>query len=509
MTGIREMRMNKHEDIISYDVYELDLYGLRRKMETLNVKEAVVYGIGNNGYDTYMLFKNLGIRINYFVDVKAMDGTRKFNKIEVKTPDEFAKSYNGEYVVISPSLHDAIYSWMLEKNIPESQIILSFYKTESITIDYGEHYGAQPSVDIEYCREKPENIKGTFVTIAYNTPENLLRRAIESVLRQTVKELKYLFIINGATDGTSDVVASYAALDSRISVIDMGENLRWTDTRLLKAIKDNIEGKYCCQLDSDDYYDERFLEKAVKIGEENNADIVCVRTCLFSADSNYTPLDEGLVYDWHDKFYFNMVHPLCHVIGHKNILTAYARSKICSTFWGKLYANTLMGRYLDYLILLPDKDRELYYRLDIAMTYRILSMSERLFYSDEVLHFSQYSKKNSTFTLAPIEWLMSLWYSYLGMKEEFDAYYRKKRARKYLKEFLTIHLPWMVGRRGMLSSSEQWNYRDLIIGHFGEMADDPLFKNVLLHKRKFMKNECMEFYETICTMACRSGDYTG
>lgn len=122
--------MNKYEDIITYDVYELDLYRLRQKLEMLNVKEAVVYGIGNNGYDTYRMFKNLGINICYFVDVKAMNGVRKFNGIEVKTPDEFADSYKDEYVVISPSLHDVIYNWMLGKNIPENKIILSFYKTE-------------------------------------------------------------------------------------------------------------------------------------------------------------------------------------------------------------------------------------------------------------------------------------------------------------------------------------------------------------------------------------------
>lgn len=103
MTDTGRTVMNKHEDIITYDVYELDLYRLRQKLEMLNVKEAVVYGIGNNGYDTYRMFKNLGINICYFVDVKAMNGVRKCNGIEVKTPDEFADSYKDEYVVISPA----------------------------------------------------------------------------------------------------------------------------------------------------------------------------------------------------------------------------------------------------------------------------------------------------------------------------------------------------------------------------------------------------------------------
>lgn len=493
--------MSKRDDVVSYDIYELDLHKLRHAVEKLKVKEAVVYGIGNNGGEIYKMFHNLGIVILYFVDVKAVDGIKKIHGIEVKTPDEFVNDYKNEYVVISNSLHDTIYKWMLKKGIPENRIILSFYQTETITIDYGNYYEDKPSADIEYCKEAPEWVKGTFVTIAYNTPEKLLRRAVESVLKQTEKQFKYLFIINGATDATAEVVKEYALQDVRMSVIDMGENLRWTDQRLLRTIRENIEGEYCCQLDSDDYYDVHFLEKALKIGTSNNADVVCVRTCLFSADSNYNPLDEGLVYDWHDKFYFNVVHPQCHIIGHKNIMTAYAESKICSTFWGKLYSSELMNRYLDFLLLLPDKDRELYYRLDIAMTYKILSMAERVFYSDEVLHFSQYSKKNSTFTLAPIEWLLSLWYSYQGMKDEFYVYFGKKKTGKYLKKFLSIHLPWMVGRRGMLSHSHEWEQRDRIAEHLGEMANDSIFHDILLRKRKYMKDECRDFYETVCKIA--------
>lgn len=33
------------------------------------------------------------------------------------------------------------------------------------------------------------------------------------------------------------------------------------------------------------------------------------------------------------------------------------------------------------------------------------------------------------------------------------------------------------------------------------MAMDSIFKDVLLHKRKFMKNEFIEFCETICKIA--------
>lgn len=495
--------MDKHKDIISYDVYELDLYELKHKVEMLNVDEVIVYGIGNNGSDTQQLFKNIGVKIKYYVDIKGRGNVRTFKGRKVVSPDVLPGIYKGEYIVISTSIHDSICDWMREHNIPDEKLILPFYKTESICIDYGNHYDVKPSADIEYCAARTERVKATFVTIAYNTPEHLLRRAIESVLRQTLRDIKYLFILNGPTDDTARIVKEYADMDTRISIIDMGCNLPWTDIKLLSAIRDNIEGDYCCQLDSDDYYDERFLEEAIEIGDGNQADVICVRTCLFCADSEYNPMETGLDYDWHDRFYFNVVHPHCHIIGHKNIMTAYARSMICSTFWGKLYTNTLMKQYLDYLICLPAADRELYYRLDIAMTYKILSMTERIFYSDKVLHFSQYSKKNSTFTLAPVEWLMSLWYSYKGLKDEINSYYKKTKAKAYLKGFLEVHLLWMVGRKGMLDSVESSKYRDAIIDNFKEMISDPYFKSILINKRQYMKEACQEFYEKVYALSER------
>lgn len=497
--------MSVKSDVISYDVYELDIYKLKRIVIDLGIKEAVIYGIGNNGFYVYRLFKNIGVNIKYYVDVKAYDKIETYRGRSVITPDEFKKKYAGEYVVITPSIHESIHQWMLKAGISNEKLIVPFYKTERIDIDYGGSYIDSPSENIEYCGIKPKHVKGTFVTIAYNTPENLFRRAIESVLSQSEKELKYLIIINGPTDNTLKIAKEYEEIDKRIEIIDLGENLPWTDVRLLSAIRDNVEGRYCCQLDSDDYYAKDFLSETVRIGVENEADIVCVRTCLFSADSSFDPLDTGLEYDWHDKFYFNVVHPRCHVIGHHPITTYYAKSEICSTFWGKLYSNNLMKQYLNYLIELPQQERELYYRLDIAMTYRILSMSERIYNSDKVLHFSQYSRKNSTYTLAPIEWLMSLWYAYSGIKEEMYSDYKEGKAHKYSKMFLKIHLQWMVGRKGMLMNNESWKYREQILVHLREMLEDSIFKEVLFDKHNYMKNDCVEFYDSVKNIVEQGG----
>lgn len=483
-------------DVLPYDIYEIDLFRVKDKIECAGISSVIVYGIGNNGDAVHELLENIKISIKYYVDVKANEKTIQFRKTDVISPSKLKETYAGEYIVVTPAIHDRIIEWLLSINVPKDHIISEFYFTERISIDYRREL-TTPSKDILYCPVEPESPKATFITIAYNTPGGLFRRAIESVLRQSCKDFVYTIIINGATDDTPLIAAEYANLDKRINLVHLPVNLAWTNPHLLSTVQNNIFGKYCCQLDADDYYDEVFLEKTLSIAEENNADIVCVRTCLFSADSKYDPLQDGLLYDWHDKYYFNVVHPRCHLIGHQNIMKAYAKSEICSTFWGKLYDSRLMNCYLEYLLGLDAADRELYYRLDIAMTYKILSMAKRVFYSDKVLHYYEYSQKNSTFSLSPIEWLMSLWYAYRYIKGDMYTVYKKWWARKYSKMFLQVHLMWMVSRKGMLDNVATSPYKEQIIQNLEEMYHDTIFTHILLRKKGYMATECKAFYDKI------------
>ena len=53
----------------------------------------------------------------------------------------------------------------------------------------------------------------------YNT-ERYLRSCIESILNQTYKNIEVVIVNDGSTDGSLDIMNEYAALDSRITVID-------------------------------------------------------------------------------------------------------------------------------------------------------------------------------------------------------------------------------------------------------------------------------------------------
>ena len=53
----------------------------------------------------------------------------------------------------------------------------------------------------------------------YNT-EEYLEDCIKSILMQTLKELELIIVNDGSTDGSSAIINKYAAIDSRIVVID-------------------------------------------------------------------------------------------------------------------------------------------------------------------------------------------------------------------------------------------------------------------------------------------------
>jgi glycosyltransferase involved in cell wall biosynthesis len=94
-----------------------------------------------------------------------------------------------------------------------------------------------------------------------------LRSAIESVLGQTFREFEFIIINDGSTDGSLDIITSYAAADDRIQ-FHTKEN-----QGLSCALNDGIslaKGKWIARMDADDIsLPTRFSEVLRKI---NNTD---------------------------------------------------------------------------------------------------------------------------------------------------------------------------------------------------------------------------------------------
>lgn len=112
--------------------------------------------------------------------------------------------------------------------------------------------------------------------------EEYLSEAIDSVLGQSFTDFELIIINDCSTDRTSDILAHYASLDTRVKVYTNEINLRLPSS-LNKAIKLS-EGKYVARMDADDICLPDRLEKQYSFMEDHPD--VALSSCRFMTLKN-------------------------------------------------------------------------------------------------------------------------------------------------------------------------------------------------------------------------------
>lgn len=118
------------------------------------------------------------------------------------------------------------------------------------------------------------NLKEGLVSVImsnYNTPEEYLRTAVESILNQTYRNFEFIIIDDCSTDNSLSIIESYD--DSRIIIIRNEQNLGITKSlnRGLAVAK----GEFVARMDADDISLESRFEKQVEFLKNNPDHIVC------------------------------------------------------------------------------------------------------------------------------------------------------------------------------------------------------------------------------------------
>ncbi len=93
---------------------------------------------------------------------------------------------------------------------------------------------------------------------AYNAAK-YISASIESVLRQTYSRFELIIINDGSVDETENIIKRYL-FDNRVRLINQ-DNMGVSRTRN-KGIEKS-KGEFVCFLDSDDFYDENFLQSMI------------------------------------------------------------------------------------------------------------------------------------------------------------------------------------------------------------------------------------------------------
>lgn len=105
----------------------------------------------------------------------------------------------------------------------------------------------------------------------YKIPEKHLRKCIESVINQSLKNIEIIIVDDGSPDNCGSICDEYASNDSRINVIHK------TNNGLASARNtafDNANGKFITFLDGDDFLELNACEIAYTKAVEKNVDLV-------------------------------------------------------------------------------------------------------------------------------------------------------------------------------------------------------------------------------------------
>lgn len=141
--------------------------------------------------------------------------------------------------------------------------------------------------------------------LTYNR-ENMVSRAIESILDQTYSDFEFVIVDNGSTDRSGQIADEYSQKDNRIKVIhrERGSIGSGRNTAL-----DAAKGEYITFIDDDDFAENDFLKFLYNLCTDNDADVSICGAADKAFDEKKVMTAEEAVIElmWRKKY--NMAFP--------------------------------------------------------------------------------------------------------------------------------------------------------------------------------------------------------
>ena len=247
-------------------------------------------------------------------------------------------------------------------------------------------------------------IKISFIVIGYNT-EFYIERCIRSILKQTIREIEIIFVDDGSTDNTVNIVKEIAKKDNRIKIICQ-ENQGANSARKTGFTYSN--GEYVIFVDSDDWIDKNMGKELYETINKYKCDIICYNYILAYDDETKNKKITAKIYDnIEGNKYLELLikqkipHELANKIYKRELLVNARFNEVCKTSMGEDLAANILIAILKPKVKMVDKAYYFYYqRINSTMnnvTKRLLEIVDSLDFIEDVLRknnlYDRYEKE--------------------------------------------------------------------------------------------------------------------
>lgn len=116
----------------------------------------------------------------------------------------------------------------------------------------------------------------SIVIPVYNTAD-YLGKCLDSILGQSYRDIEVIAVNDGSTDSSADILARYAAVDSRLRIITQSNQGHQAARAAAIAA---VRGEYLCFVDSDDSLPDEALRVLMDKAYASDAEIIAGRICI-------------------------------------------------------------------------------------------------------------------------------------------------------------------------------------------------------------------------------------
>ena len=130
-------------------------------------------------------------------------------------------------------------------------------------------------------------IKISVMVPIYNTSQ-YLEKCLKSIISQSLKEIEIICVNDGSTDNSLEILEEFAKEDKRIIIVNK-KNGGLTSAR--NAALKIARGKYCLNIDSDDWIEQEYFKDMYEKAEQGNLDIL-ITNIIFDYPSKKSILND-------------------------------------------------------------------------------------------------------------------------------------------------------------------------------------------------------------------------